>query len=110
MANNSKTYNKKNYKKHWWKKSQIKKRSEQNKARKMLGLKKWDPREADHKKPLSSGWKTTKKNLRIISRKKNRSLWAKIANRKKWTGYKKAKTITKRKTNVSERKTKRKIK
>lgn len=97
MATNSKAYNKKNYKKYWGSKKAIKKRTEQNKARKLAGLKKWDPREADHKKPLSKGWKTTKKNIRIISRKKNRRLWAKIANKKKGTGYKKRKTIKKRK-------------
>lgn len=87
MATNSKAYNKANYKKYWGKPSQIKKRSEQNKGRKLAWLKKWDPREADHKKPLSKGWKTTKSNIRIISRKKNRSLWASIANKKKGKGY-----------------------
>ena len=95
MATNSKAYNKKNYKKYWWKKDQIKKRSEQNKARKMAGLKKWDPREADHKKPLSKWGKTTKKNVRVISRKTNRQGWAKIANWKKGKWYTKAKTIKK---------------
>lgn len=103
MATNSREYNKKNYKKYWWKPSQIKKRSEQNKARKMAGLKKWDKREADHKKPLSKWWKTTKSNVRVISRKTNRKLWANIANKKKWSGYKKAKTITKRKTTSKKR-------
>ena len=96
MATNSKAYNKKNYKKYWWKKKQIKKRTEQNKARRISWLKKWDPREADHKKPLSKGWTTTKKNVRVISRKTNRKGWAKIANGKKWKGYKKAKTIKKK--------------
>lgn len=83
MATNSKEYNKANYHRYWWKKDQIKKRTEQNKARKMSGLKKWDPREADHKKPLEHGGKTTKANIRVISRKKNRQLWAAIANKKK---------------------------
>ena len=92
MATNSKAYNKANYKKYWWSKKAIKKRVEQNKARKLSGLKKWDPREADHKKPLSKGWKTTKANVRIISRKTNRRLWAKIANKKKGKWYKKNKT------------------
>lgn len=85
MATNSKEYNKKNYKRFWWKPSQIKKRSEQNKARKMSWLKKWDPREADHIKPLDKWGKTTKWNIRVISRKKNRQLWAAIANKKKKT-------------------------
>ena len=94
MATNSKAYNKANYKKYWGSKKAIKKRSEQNKARKMSGLKKWDPREADHKKPLSKWWKTTKWNVRVINRKINRSLWAKLANKKKGKGYTKNKTIT----------------
>jgi len=93
MSSNSKEYQRKNYKKYWWKKTQIKKRTEQNKARKMSWLKKWDPREADHLVPLSKWGKTTKWNIRILSRKANRKLWANIANKKKWKGYKKAKTI-----------------
>ena len=97
MATNSKAYNKKNYAKYWGSKKAIKKRSEQNKARKMSGLKKWDPREADHKKPLSKWGKTTTKNIRVITRRTNRKLWAKIANKNKGSGYKKAKTIKKRK-------------
>lgn len=97
MPSNSKEYQRKNYSKYWGSKKAIKKRSEQNKARKISGLKKWDKREADHKKPLSSWWKTNKKNVRVISREKNRSLWANIANKKKWKGYKKAKTIKKKK-------------
>ena len=91
MATNSKEYNKKNYQKYWWKPSQVKKRTEQNKARKLAWLKNGDKREADHKKPLSKGWKTTKANVRILSRKTNRKLWAAIANKKKGKGYKKAK-------------------
>ncbi len=97
MPSNSKAYQKANYKKYWGSKKAIKKRTEQNKARKLAGLKKWNPLEADHKKPLSKGWKTTKKNIRVISRKTNRKLWAKIANKKKWKWYKKAKPIKKRK-------------
>jgi len=97
MATNSKAYNKKNYKKYWGSKAAIKKRTEQNKWRKVAWLKVGDKREADHKKPLAKGWKTTKKNIRVISRKTNRKLWAKIANWKKWKGYTKAKTIKKRK-------------
>lgn len=89
MATNSKAYNRANYQKYWWNKKAIKKRVEQNKARRMSWLKVWDPREADHKKPLSSWGKTTKGNIRIISRKLNRTLWAKIANRKKRSWYKK---------------------
>jgi len=97
MSTNSKAYNRANYKRFWWSKKAIKKRSEQNKARRLSWLKKWDPREADHKKPLSKGGKTTKKNVRIISRKTNRRLGAKIANWKKGRGYSKAKTIKRKK-------------
>ncbi len=96
MPTNSKEYQRKNYKKYWGSKVAIKKRSEQNKARRLAWLKKWDKREADHKKPLSKWGKTTKKNVRIISRKTNRKLWAAIANKKKWRGYKKN-SITKKK-------------
>ena len=37
-----------------------------------LGLKKGDPREVDHKKPLSKGGSNGKKNLRAVSKKVNR--------------------------------------
>lgn len=82
MSTNKKSYNKKNYFKYWWNPKAIKKRTEQNKWRKLAWLKKWDPREADHKKALEDWGKTTKWNIRIISRKKNRQMGAKIANRK----------------------------
>jgi len=47
-------------------------RAEQNKARRMLGLKKGDPRDAGHITPLDKGGKTTKSNLKPQSRKENR--------------------------------------
>lgn len=50
----------------------IRRRSEQNKGRRMLGLKKGDPRDAGHKKMLDHGGKTTMSNLEPQSRKKNR--------------------------------------
>lgn len=93
MATNSKEYNRKNYEKYWGQPSQIKKRGEQNKARRMAWLKVGDSREADHIKPLDKWGKTTKWNIRVLSRKKNRQRWAEIANNKKWSGYKKAKTL-----------------
>jgi hypothetical protein len=49
----------------------------------MALLKKGDPREPNHKKPLEHGWTTTKANIEVISRKKNRQMWAAIANKKK---------------------------
>jgi hypothetical protein len=54
----------------------IQRRSEQNKARAMLGLRKGDPRDAGHKKPLDHGGSTTRSNLEPQSRAKNRG-WRK---------------------------------
>ena len=46
-------------------------RAERNTARRKAGLKVGDPREADHKKPLSEGGSNDKSNIRVISRKAN---------------------------------------
>jgi hypothetical protein len=81
MSNNSKEYMKKNYKKYWGSADAIKERSERNKARRKKWLKVGDPREVDHIKWVKA-W-NGKKNLRIISQKKNRQLGANKANRKK---------------------------
>ena len=51
---------------------QIERRSERNKARRKKGLKKGDPREVDHKRPLSKGGSNGSNNLRITSRSQNR--------------------------------------
>ena len=48
-----------------------KERAARNRARREAGLKVGDPREADHKKPLSEGGSYGKKNVRIISREAN---------------------------------------
>lgn len=50
---------------------------EANKARRKLGLKKGDPREADHKTPTSKGGTNARSNLAIKSRKANRKKGAK---------------------------------
>lgn len=51
-----------------------KQRAARNKARKDSGLKKGDPREAHHVKALSNGGSMTdKSNVRVTSRKANRS-------------------------------------
>ena len=50
----------------------IKERSERNQARRKMGLKVGDPREVDHKKPLSKGGSNNKRNLRVVSRETNR--------------------------------------
>ena len=63
---------KKEYKEYHGKPKQRKNRSMRNTARKKLGLKKGDPREADHRKPLSKGGGNGKKNLRAVSKKTNR--------------------------------------
>lgn len=51
---------------------QKKRRAARNKARRMMGLKVGDPREVDHKKPLSKGGSNKKSNLRVVSRTTNR--------------------------------------
>ena len=65
-----------NYKKEYssfhGKPAERKRRSKRNQARRKLGLKKGDPREVDHKKPLSKGGSNGRKNLRAVSRKTNR--------------------------------------
>lgn len=54
-----------------------KKRAQRNKARRMLEregvVSKGDGKDVDHKKPLSKGGATTRKNLRAVPAKKNRS-------------------------------------
>jgi hypothetical protein len=47
-------------------------RAEQNKGRRILGLKKGDPRDAGHIKSLDTGGKTVKGNLEPQSQKFNR--------------------------------------
>tara|TARA_R110000824_G_scaffold39711_8_gene119802 strand:+ start:2247 stop:2537 length:291 start_codon:yes stop_codon:yes gene_type:complete len=51
---------------------QKKRRAARNKARRESGLKKGDPREADHKKPLSKGGSPGLENVAIVSQKENR--------------------------------------
>lgn len=63
---------KKEYKDYHGKPEHIKERAERNKARRLMGLKKGDPREVDHIKPLSKGGSNNKENLRVVSRETNR--------------------------------------
>ena len=51
---------------------QIRRRGEENKGRRMLGLKKGDDRDAGHVRPLDKGGRTILSNLEPQSRKKNR--------------------------------------
>lgn len=46
-------------------------RAKRVQARRDAGLKVGDPREVDHKKPLSEGGSNSKSNLRVVSAKTN---------------------------------------
>lgn len=63
---------KKEYAEYHSKPEQRANRSNRNKARRKLGLKVGDPREADHIKPIDKGGSNAKSNLRAVSRKINR--------------------------------------
>ena len=54
-----------------------------NKARRKLGLKKGDPREADHIVPKSKGGGNGKDNLRAVSRETNRKKGSDMPGKKK---------------------------
>jgi len=58
----------------------LKDRAERNKARREVGLKVGDPRQADHKKELTKGGSNAKSNIRIVSAKTN---YAKEVKRKR---------------------------
>ena len=68
---------KKEYREYHSKPEQKKNRAARNAARRAMGLKVGDPREVDHKKPLSKGGSNSKKNLRVVSRTTNRKKGAK---------------------------------
>ena len=63
---------KKEYREYHARPEQKKNRAARNKARRIMGLKKGDPREVDHVKPLDKGGGNGRSNLRIVSRKVNR--------------------------------------
>jgi 5-methylcytosine-specific restriction endonuclease McrA len=52
--------------------AQLRRQSERHKARRKMGLKTGDPREVDHKVPLSKGGSNSRSNLRVVSRTTNR--------------------------------------
>lgn len=52
---------------------QIANRSDRNQARRKLGLKVGDPREADHKTSIKNGGSNSSSNLRAVSRHTNRT-------------------------------------
>jgi hypothetical protein len=64
---------KKEYRDFHGKPAQIKARAERNAARSAMGLKVGDGKEVDHKVPLSKGGSNSKRNLRVVSQKTNRS-------------------------------------
>lgn len=68
----SKRNYKKEYREYHGKPAQIKARAQRNAARAKLGLEVGDPREADHKNPISNGGSNRKDNLRAVSRATNR--------------------------------------
>lgn len=68
---------KKEYREFHGKPAQKKARAARNAARREMGLKVGDPREVDHKKPLSKGGSNSKRNLRVVSRTTNRKKGAK---------------------------------
>lgn len=71
---------KREYAQYHSKPEQIDNRSTRNKARRKLGLKKGDPREVDHKVPLSKGGGNGRDNLRAVSLQANRRKFTKTAN------------------------------
>ena len=68
---------KKEYREYHGTPAQIAARAQRNAARAKLGLKVGDPREADHKKPISKGGSNRKDNLRAVARSTNRKKAAK---------------------------------
>ena len=64
-------------------KKQKKRRALTNAARAKKGLKVGDPREVDHKIPLSKGGSNSSKNLRVVSRSTNRKKATSTKKKKK---------------------------
>jgi 5-methylcytosine-specific restriction endonuclease McrA len=71
MAEKKRDYAKE-YKEYHSKPEQIENRSKRNQARRKMGLAVGDPREVDHKVPLSKGGSNRKDNLRAVKRSTNR--------------------------------------
>ena len=76
---------KKEYREFHGKPEQVKNRAKRNAARRKAGLKVGDPREVDHKRPLSKGGGNGASNTRVVSRSANRkkgSNWRRFGNKK----------------------------
>lgn len=73
MTNGKRDYKKELSWEHKKKPNRVKDRAARNSARKELGLKVGDPRDAGHKRALSKGGKNGKGNLEAQNASKNRS-------------------------------------
>ena len=71
MADKVRDY-KQEYRDYHGKPEQIKERAQRNAARAEMGLKVGDPREVDHKRPISQGGTNSPRNLRAVSQATNR--------------------------------------
>lgn len=71
MTNGKRDYKKELRWEHTKKKNRVSDRSARNKARSEAGLKVGDPRQADHKKPLTEGGSKKRSNVRVVSAKEN---------------------------------------
>ena len=91
MKNGRRDYKKELQWEHSSKPNRVKDRASRNKARKEIGLKVGDPRDAGHKKAISKGGKTTLRNLfaqdagenRSFSRNKDGSMKSETSKREK---------------------------
>ena len=76
MPNRTKAQLKKHYAEYQGTPEQIRKRSERNKARRLMekeGLvRKGDGKDVDHKKPIRAGGTNARTNLRVMSKSRNR--------------------------------------
>jgi 5-methylcytosine-specific restriction endonuclease McrA len=71
MAEKTRDY-KQEYRDYHGRPEQIKERAQRNAARDQIGLKVGDPREVDHKRPISEGGTNSSRNLRAVSQDTNR--------------------------------------
>jgi len=71
MAEKARDY-KQEYRDYHGRPEQIKERAQRNAARDRMGLKVGDPREVDHKRPISQGGTNSSRNLRAMSQATNR--------------------------------------
>lgn len=70
MAEKARDY-KEEYRNYHGRPEQIKERAQRNAARPHMGLKVGDPREVDHKRPISQGGTNSSRNLWAVSQATN---------------------------------------